>query len=66
MVEILQNFEQTVARFDSLILTGTGWTFLAAGLFIWLGGLDYRKALAAVIGAVAGAICAFFIADPFM
>jgi hypothetical protein len=62
MFEILQSFEQTAARFNPSILIGPGVAAVGIGLFVWLGGLGFRKVLAAVLGAVAGWICGFFIA----
>lgn len=61
MLEIAQNFEQTVAKFSPVVLIGPGLAAVLVGLFIWLGGLGFRKVLAAAIGAISGGICAFFI-----
>jgi len=33
----------------------------AAGLFLWLGGLGFRRALVATVGAVSGGIFGFFM-----
>ena len=62
MLEILQNFEQTAARFSPIVLIGPGLATVLVGLFIWLGGLGFRRLLAAAVGAVSGGICGFFIA----
>ena len=43
MFEILQNFEQTVTRFDPIVLTGPGVATVIIGLFVWLGGLGFKK-----------------------
>ena len=61
MFEILQNFEQAAARFSPIVLIGPGIATVIVGLFVWLGGLGFRKVLAGVLGAVFGWICGFFI-----
>jgi predicted phage tail protein len=61
MFEILQNFEQTSARFSPIVLIGPGVAVVIVGLFVWLGGLGFRKVLAGVLGAGVGWICGFFI-----
>ncbi|MHC4363257.1 MAG: hypothetical protein ACYSTZ_10545, partial [Planctomycetota bacterium] len=40
---------------------GLGVVCVIVGLFIWLGGLRVRKLLAAILGAAAGGICAYFL-----
>jgi len=65
MLEILQNFEQAAARFAYLVLIIPGLAILIVGLFVWLRGLSFRRLLAGLIGAFAGAICGFFLSfDP--
>jgi len=61
MLEILQNFEQTAASFRPIVLIGPGVAAVLVGLFVWLGGLGLRRLLVAVVGAVGGGICGFFI-----
>ena len=61
MLEILQNFEQTAARFSPIVLIGPGLAAVSVGLFVWLGGLGFRRLLVAAAGAVSGGICGFFI-----
>lgn len=63
MLEILQDFESAVggtARLSPVVLVGPGLVCVIAGLFIWLGGLGYRKLLAAVSGAITAGACSFF------
>ena len=43
-----------------LVLVGPGLVAVIAGLFIWLGGLGFRKLLVAVAAAICGGICGFF------
>jgi hypothetical protein len=61
MFELLQSFEQTAARFSPIVLIGPGVAVVLIGLFVWLGGLGFRRVLAAVLGAITGWICGFFI-----
>lgn len=61
MFEVLQDFEQTAAWFSPIVLVGPGLTAVIVGLFVWLGGLRFRRVLAALLGAVTGGICGFFI-----
>lgn len=61
MFEILQEFERTAARFSPIVLIGPGVATVIIGLFVWLGGLGFKRVLAAVLGAVTGWICGFFI-----
>ena len=62
MLEVTQNFEQIAARFSPIVLIGPGLAAVLLGLFVWLGGLGFRRVLAAVVGAVSGGICVSFIA----
>ena len=63
MLEILQDLESAICgtvRLSPVVLVGPGLIFVIAGLFIWLGGLGFRKQLVAVAGAITGGICGFF------
>jgi hypothetical protein len=63
MLEILQNFESSMgaARLSPPVLIGSGLTGVALGLFVWLGGLGFKKVLVAIGGAVCGGIVGFFV-----
>lgn len=61
MFEIARNLEQMAVRFNPVILVGPGLVAVLLGLFVWLGGLGFRKVLAAVLGAVCGGVCGLFI-----
>jgi hypothetical protein len=54
MIEILKSFEQMAGRFNPLVLIVPGLLMVALGLFVWLGGLGFRRVLFALIGAAAG------------
>ena len=56
MVEVLKTFEQVAGRFSPLVLIVPGLVLVALGLFVWLGGLGLRRALFALLGAIAGGI----------
>ncbi len=62
MVDILKHFEQMASRFSPLVLIGPGLAITVLGLFVWLGGLGFRRALLALVGAVAGGFCALLVA----
>lgn len=61
MFEILQDFEQAAGQFSPVVLIGPAVAAVLLGLFVWLAGLRFRRVLVAVIGAVAGGICGFFM-----
>lgn len=61
MLEVLQSFEQAAARLSPVVLIGPGLAAVIIGLFIWLGGLGFRRLLVAAAGAVAGASLGFFV-----
>lgn len=62
MLEFIQHFEQIAAQFRPIVLIVPGVSAVLLGLFIWLGGLGFRRFLFAVIGAAIGGICGFFMA----
>ena len=64
MLEILQNFESAAAgtaQLSPLVLVGPGLAAVLVGLFVWLGGLGFRKVLFGVAGAVSGGILGFLV-----
>ncbi len=56
MIEVFKSFEQVAGRFNPLVLIVPGLVLVALGLFIWLGGLGFRRALFALLGAFAGGV----------
>jgi len=61
MPESLQNFERAAISFSPTVLIGLGTTAVLFGLFLWVGGLGFRRILVAILGAASGSICGFFI-----
>lgn len=62
MLEIVRNIELMAARLNADLLYPLGLTAVIFGLFIWLGGLGFRRTLASVIGLTGGAIYGLFVA----
>jgi hypothetical protein len=63
MLKILYDLEYAICgteRLSPVVLVGPGLVCVLAGLFIWLGGLGFRKILVAVAGAITGGIFGFF------
>ncbi len=63
MLEILQDFESAIGgagRLSPVVLFWPGLACVIAGLFVWLGGLGFRKLLVTVTGAIIGTIFGFF------
>jgi len=61
MLEILENFESAMSgaeRLSPAVLIGPGGAAVIAGLFVWLGGLGFKRMLAAISGAICGGILA--------
>lgn len=61
MVEVFKTFEQVAGRFNPLVLIVPGLALVALGLFVWLGGLGFRRALFALLGAAAGGLAALLV-----
>jgi hypothetical protein len=61
MFEIIRQLEKATEDFSPTVAVAIGLVAVAAGLFVWLGGLGLRKLLVAIVGAVAGGLCAYFI-----
>ena len=60
MLEILKKFEYDTMQLDPIMLIALGLVCVMLGLFVWLGGLKFRKIILAFIGAIAGGVCGFF------
>ncbi|MGA1980503.1 MAG: hypothetical protein ABSG99_08100 [Sedimentisphaerales bacterium] len=61
MFEIARQLEQTAGRFNPAVLIWPGLAAVLVGLFVWLGGLESKRTLVAIVGGVSGGICGFFI-----
>jgi len=61
MLEIARVLERMTANLNPVVLVGLGLAAVIVGLFVWLGGLGFRKLLVAIIGAVGGGSCAFLM-----
>lgn len=61
MLEIARQLERIAVWFSPIVLIGPGLLCVLLGLFLWLGGLGFKRVLAATVGAVSGGICGFFI-----
>jgi hypothetical protein len=66
MFEIARQLEQTAIRFEPAVLILPGLAAVLLGLFVWLGGLGFRRTLVAAIGGVTGGACGFFISGQNM
>lgn len=61
MITMFENIEDSAVWLSPLLLMGLGLVVILVGLFIWLGGLGFKKLLVAVAGAVTGFLCGFVI-----
>jgi signal transduction histidine kinase len=64
MIEFLWTFEHRVTGLPPRLLLAMAMVAIAAGLFVWLGGLGYRKVMFAVVGAYCGAVCTMPASSP--
>jgi hypothetical protein len=61
MLKIFESIEHSAAWLSPLLLVGLGLIVVLAGLFIWLGGLGFKKLLITVAGIVSGGVCGFIL-----
>jgi len=61
MVELFKSFERAAGGFHPLVLIVPGLVMVALGLFVWLGGLGFRRVLSALLGAAVGGIAALLM-----
>jgi hypothetical protein len=61
MVEILKSFERAATQFRPIVLVLPGLALTGGGLFIWLGGLGFRRLLLTLVGIMAGAFCSVWV-----
>jgi hypothetical protein len=58
-----EELQNTIQQLLPIVLIGPGLVFAGSGLFMWLGGLRWLKAIAAFSAAIAGALCAWLFTD---
>jgi len=63
MLQFFQNLEQTAGQYKAVYLIGPGLVCVLLGLFVWLGGLEFRKIVVPVMGAIAGGICGYYLSS---
>lgn len=61
MIDTLQSFEQASGQLSRVILVGPGVAAVVIGLFMWLGGVGFRKWLLGIAGGLTGALAGFFV-----
>lgn len=61
MFEIARQLEQRAVWFEPTVLIVPGIAAVLLGLFVWLGGLGFRRTLVAIAGALSGGTCGYFI-----
>lgn len=61
MLEIAHNFERSAANFVPALLVGPGLACVVTGLFLWLGGLGFRKIFIALTATGYGGFAGFLI-----
>lgn len=59
MLEVLESFERVAGRLSPIVMVLPGLVLTALGLFIWLGGMGFRRLALALIGGLTGAAGAF-------
>ena len=59
MLEIAKKLERLASGLQPEVLIGAGVATVLIGLFIWLGGLGWKKVLVFAAGAVGGAACSY-------
>ena len=62
-MEPFEEIQNTIQQVLPIVLIGPGLILVAIGLFMWLGGLRWLKAIAAFSAAMAGILCAWFFTE---
>jgi hypothetical protein len=60
MTNLLWTFQNRITHLQPSLLLTLGVVTIAAGLFVWLGGLGFKKIVFVVIGVFFGAFCTLF------
>jgi hypothetical protein len=68
MTSLLWTFQNRVTQLQPNLLLALAGVTIAAGLFVWLGGLGFKKIMYVVAGIFFGAFCSLFSssANPFL
>ena len=61
MVEIFKSFERVATQLRPIVLVLPGLVLTGGGLFIWLGGLGFRRLLLALLGIMVGTFCSVWV-----
>lgn len=62
MLEVLESLERVAVRLSPIVLVLPGLILTALGLFVWLGGLGFRRLLMGLVGALAGGVLGYSLA----
>ena len=62
MLEVVEHFERVAVRLSPIVLVLPGLALAVLGLFVWLGGLRFRRVLMGLVGALLGGLGAFCLA----
>jgi hypothetical protein len=62
MLEVLENLQRVAVWLSPIVLVLPGVALTVLGLFVWLGGLGFRRVLLGLLGALTGAIAALCLA----
>jgi hypothetical protein len=62
MLEVVEHFECVAVRLSPIVLVLPGLVLAVLGLFVWLGGLGFRRVLMGIVGTLFGGLGAFSLA----
>ena len=63
MTNFLLTFQNHITKLPASVLLAIAVVTIAAGLFVWLGGLGFKKIMYVLVGVFFGAFCSLFYAD---
>ncbi len=63
MIGILTSFEETATWLSPIVLVAPGLIAAGLGLFVWLGGLGFRRTVQGLVGGLIGALAAVFLVN---
>lgn len=62
MLEVLESLERVAVRLSPIVLVLPGLALAALGLFVWLGGLGFRRPLMGLVGILTGGLLGYGLA----